>query len=296
MASIALIVNPFATNVTERRLHAVEEALSAAGDVHELLTRRPGHATDLAAEAAESADAVVVFGGDGVANEALNGLRDGVPFGALPGGGTSVFARALGLPADPQAAATRLADAITAGRTRRISLGRIAGGRRFVFSAGIGIDAETVRRVDALGRARDGRRPGDATFAYELFRLLAGGRFRLEPCLEVAGLGRAATALVANTDPYTYVAGRPLHFAPRARFELGLDVAAPERVAPKLVPGMLQAVFRGTPAPGVHYGHDLDRIEVTCDRPLPLQLDGEDCGDVEHVVFECERDAVSVLV
>ena len=44
------------------------------------------------------------------------------------------------------------------------------------------------------------------------------------------------------------------------------------------------------------YGHDLDRIEIVCDGPLPLQADGEDLGDVEEVVFEAERDAVSVLV
>ena len=43
-------------------------------------------------------------------------------------------------------------------------------------------------------------------------------------------------------------------------------------------------------------GHDLDRIEVRCDRPLPLQADGEDLGDVDTVVFEARRDAVSVLV
>ena len=43
-------------------------------------------------------------------------------------------------------------------------------------------------------------------------------------------------------------------------------------------------------------GHDLDRIEVRCDRPLPLQADGEDLGDVEVATFEAERDALDVLV
>ncbi len=43
-------------------------------------------------------------------------------------------------------------------------------------------------------------------------------------------------------------------------------------------------------------GHDLDRIEVRCDTPLPLQADGEDLGDVEQAVFEAERLAISVLV
>jgi diacylglycerol kinase family enzyme len=43
-------------------------------------------------------------------------------------------------------------------------------------------------------------------------------------------------------------------------------------------------------------GHDLDRIVVRADRPLPLQADGEDLGDVDAAVFEARRDAVSVLV
>ena len=41
---------------------------------------------------------------------------------------------------------------------------------------------------------------------------------------------------------------------------------------------------------------DLDRIVVRCDRPLPLQVDGEDAGDVLEAVYEAERDAVTVLV
>jgi hypothetical protein len=44
------------------------------------------------------------------------------------------------------------------------------------------------------------------------------------------------------------------------------------------------------------YGHDLDRIEIRCDVPLPLHVDGEDLGDVDRAVFEAERGAVSVLV
>ena len=137
--------------------------LSRAGDVETLQTERQGHATELAARAA---DAVVVFGGDGVVNEVLNGLPEGVPLGALPGGGTNVFARALGLPRDPLGAAARIVDAIVSGRTRRIGLGRVHG-RRFAFAAGVGFDADIVRRIDALGRAADGRRPGDLAFASE---------------------------------------------------------------------------------------------------------------------------------
>jgi hypothetical protein len=44
------------------------------------------------------------------------------------------------------------------------------------------------------------------------------------------------------------------------------------------------------------YVHDTDRLAVRCDRPLPLQVDGEDLGDVAEVVLEAERDALTVLV
>jgi diacylglycerol kinase family enzyme len=294
VTQVLLIVNPFASRVTERRLRAVEASLAPAGTVTTMLTERRGHATDLAASAA---DAVVVFGGDGAVNEALNGIARDVPFGAIPGGGTSVFARALGLPRDPVAAAARVADAIATERTRRITVGRVEG-RRFGFSVGVGFDAAIVRRVDALGRAHSGRRPGDLAFTYEFVRVLAGSRFTLEPALEVHGFGRAAAAFVANCDPYTYAGAIPLHVAPEARFELGLDLVAPVRITPRTLARFARYMVAGKgqqSEPELLYAHDVDRIEITCDRPLPLQADGEDLGDVEHVVVEVERDAVGCL-
>ena len=49
------------------------------------------------------------------------------------------------------------------------------------------------------------------------------------------------------------------------------------------------------PRSGMLYAHDADRIEIVCDRPMPLQVDGEDLGDVEAATFEAERGAVTVL-
>ena len=281
-----LIVNPYASHVDDQTVAAVEEVLRPAAT---LRTERPGHATELARDV--DGDAVVVLGGDGAANEVLNGLPAGVRFGVLPGGGTSVLARALGLPRDPVAAAQR----VTAGTTRRVSLGRV-NGRRFGFAASVGLDAAAVREVDARGRARDGRRPGDVTFALTIVRLLP--RYR-EPVLEVAGLGRAAFVLVGNGDPYTYVGPLALHVMPESRFERGLDVIAPSRLQLRRIPRYLRYVVRGGGQerdPEIVYGHDLGEIEVTCERPLPLQADGEDLGDVERAVFEAERDAVDVFV
>src|ERR671939_775363 len=163
MRRAVLVVNPFATKVSEERVDAVRAELERGASVETVFTERPGHAVELV-EAVTGADAIFVFSGDGGFNEALNGADGEVPLGFLPGGGTSVMPRVLGLPRDPVAAAEQLGDALAAGRVRRISVGR-ANGRRFGFSCGVGLDAEVVRRVDALGRRSDGARTGDLAFA-----------------------------------------------------------------------------------------------------------------------------------
>ena len=294
--SIVLIVNPFATRVTDEGIVAVQRELSRVGTVETIRTERPRHATELVADAARRrSDAIVVFSGDGGFNEALNGLHADVPVGFLPGGGTSVLPRALGLPHDPAAAAAQVADAIGANRTRRITLGSV-NGRRFAFAAGVGLDAEAVRRVDDMGRSSDGRRPGDLAFARAVVGALASNRGHVNPSLEVVGLGRAAFAFVANGSPYTYAKGIALPIVPDADFELGLDVVAPVRIRRRSLVWTTYALLRGHPrAAEMLLGHDLDRVEIVCDTPMPLQADGEDLGDVERVVFEAQRGAVAVL-
>jgi len=295
--SVVLVVNPFATRVSEKSLAHVEAELRRASELVVVRTERPGHATELVQDACRGGcDAVVVYSGDGGFNEALNGLRADVPVGFVPGGGTSVLARALGLPVDPIAAAQQLGDSLAAGRTRRITLGRV-NGRRFAFGAGIGLDAEAVRLVNELGRRDDGKRPGDLAFALAIVRALVARRGRLEPQLEIEGLGRAALAFVANGSPYTYAKGLPLPVAPEAEFELGLDLVAPIEVRRRSLAGTAMRLLTGHVRNGPYlYGHDLDRIVIRCDAPMPLQADGEDLGDVEAATFEAERDAVSVLV
>ena len=277
---VTLIVNPFASRVSEERVRALERRL----DVGETFrTERRGHATELAAAA--TGDSVFVFGGDGVVNEVLNGLPAGKPLGIVRGGHSNVLARALRVPSDPAAAR----------HSRRISLGRV-NGRRFGFAAGIGVDSEAVRELETIKRGQDGRRPGDLAYARVVARRLVAG---YSPRLDVEGLGRAALLFVSNDAVFTYAGPVPLRLSPQARFELGLDVCAPERigrgalarVAGRLVVGKGLAGARGVLA-----AHDLDRLVVRCDRPLPLQADGEDLGDVTEVVFEAEREAIDVLV
>lgn len=289
MASL-LVVNPNASGVTEEIVERVRATLP--DDLEVVRTEGPGRATEIARAREPGTEAIYVLSGDGTYNEVLNGVAGTTPLGFLPGGGTSVLPRALGLGRDPVAAAGVLA---SRGTTRRIGLGRV-NGRRFAFNAGIGFDAELVRRIDRRGRDAEGRRPGDLAFVREALGMLTAARGRFPDRLEVEGAGRAAFAFVANCDPYTYAGRVPLRVARGASFDRGLDLVAPRSIRARSLPLVALALVRGAPGRGMVVLHDAERIVVRCDVPLPLQVDGEDLGDVEEAVFEAEPAAVAVLV
>jgi diacylglycerol kinase family enzyme len=292
-----LIVNPRASRVTATTATAVLAELAARGPVEQVLTEHPGHAAEIARAACRDHEAIYVLAGDGGFNEAANGMNGSVPIGFIPGGASNVLPRALGLPNDAIDCARRLA---RSPKIRTISLGAASfrgERRRFTFAAGIGLDAELVRAVDARGRKR-GQRPGDLAFVSELIRILARRRGRLEPVLTVEEYGRAAFVVLANCDPYTYAGPLPVRALPRARFELGLDLVAPRRAGPVDVAKLAWWVLVRPTHPSsseVIYVHDADRLSVRCDGSLPLEVDGEDLGDVTEAVFEAERGALRVL-
>ncbi len=290
MRSRLLIVNPQASGVTDELVERVRVTLT--GPLEVVRTEHGGQAGEIAQAHERNVDAIYVFSGDGTYNEVLNGVGGDVPLGFIPGGGTSVLARALGAPRDPVGAARLLAT----GRTRRIGLGRV-NGRRFGFNAGIGLDAELVRRIDSRGRREDGRRPGDSAFVREALGLLSSRRGRFPDALEVDGHGRAAFVLAANCDPYTYAGRVGIRVSGGASFDLGIDVVAPSGVRARDLPRLALELVRGArPRTGMIVLHDLERVAIRCDEPLPLQVDGEDLGDVDSAVFESERNAVTALV
>jgi diacylglycerol kinase family enzyme len=300
---LRLIVNPVASRVRERSVRTALNGLELRCDVALVETKRRDHATELAAEAiALGFDGVAAMGGDGTANEVLNGTGDAMPVGVLPAGGTSVLPRALGMPRDIGAAARLVADALAEGRERRINLG-VVNGRRFAFAAGVGADAQAVRLVDGAGRAK-GRRPGDAYFAAQIMRTLLRGDFR-EPQLEVWMEGkvvaRGVSVFAANVHPWSYLGPFALKLAPRATFEGGLDVVVPSDMRRRHLPRYAtQLLVTGSQARRhdrlLAYLHDVEGVSVVCSRPLPLHADGDDLGDVDEAVFGLARNAARVLV
>jgi diacylglycerol kinase family enzyme len=108
---------------------------------------------------------LVVASGDGTLGSvaALAGRLD-VPLGIIPSGTANDFARANELPRDPLEAA-RLA--ATSRATKRLELGRLAGGRPFVNVASAGLASVAARRAQPL-------KPRLGPLAYAVGALRAG--------------------------------------------------------------------------------------------------------------------------
>ena len=120
---------------------------------------------------------------------------------------------------------------------------------------------------------------------------------RLEPQLEIEGYGRAAAAFVANGSPYTYAGPLPLPIAREAEFDRGLDLIAPVEVAPLALPSVAARVLSGRAHDRRFLReHDLDRIEIRCDVPLPLHATARTSGTSSRLSSRPSANAVSVLV
>ena len=150
-----IIVNPYATTVSDRLKNLVVYALQGRFEVETVATEAQNHATEIGREVRDHGyDVVVAFGGDGTLNEVANGLAGtDVPVSVLPGGSTNVVCRTLGIPNDVVDATEHLLALADDWSPRKIDLGRVDE-RHFVFSCGVGIDATVVQRVDAHPRLK----------------------------------------------------------------------------------------------------------------------------------------------
>lgn len=148
MKNVFLIVNPVSGKLKGKSaLFGVLEALSD-NDIAPtvLLTKRRGHAVDLARDAAKlyaegRCDAVFCCGGDGTLNEVLTGLRAAgskMPVGYIPAGTTNDFANGLGLPLDPPEAAREIAKNLNDGKLMNFDVGRFGRDRYFSYIASFG--------------------------------------------------------------------------------------------------------------------------------------------------------------
>jgi diacylglycerol kinase family enzyme len=299
-----VIVNPYATTVSDRLKHLVVYALRGRYEVDAIDTNARGHATELSREAArEGYEVVVAFGGDGTVNEAANGLAGSdTPLCCLPGGRANVYCRMLGIPNDVVDATEHLLLMADDWRPRRVDVGSL-NGRRFVFSAGVGLDASVVEQVDAHPHLK--ARFGEWYYTWMGIRTFSR-RYLLHPPRLEAQLGpetiAGVTVIVQNAAPYTFFGNRPVEMAEGATLTSGdlagvvLDRARPVDV-PTVLARALSRHWRLSRHRHVHAfsGTTGLRVVTRDERPLPLQVDGDYIGEAEEAVFGVTPNGIAVV-
>jgi diacylglycerol kinase family enzyme len=299
-----IIVNPYASTVSDGLRHLVVHALQGRYEVDAVDTEARGHATELCREAAhEGYDVVVAFGGDGTVNEAANGLIDSpTPLTCLPGGSANVFGKMLGIPGDLIDATEHLLGMADDWRVHKVDLG-VVNGRCFTFASGLGLDASVVQRVDSKPHLK--ARLGPWYFTLVAVTTFARRYLLRPPRLTTLVNGEeypGVTAMVQNGSPFTYFKNRPIEIAEGAVLDSGsLAGCVLHRARPIDMPSIAWRAFskRARVARHRQVSPFSDARELTVrsadGEPLPLQVDGDYLGEVTEAHYSIMPRALNVV-
>ncbi|HEY8303729.1 MAG TPA: diacylglycerol kinase family protein [Solirubrobacteraceae bacterium] len=299
-----IIVNPYATTVSDRLRHLVVYALQGRYEVDAVDTEARGHAIELCREAAhEGYEVVVAFGGDGTVNEAANGLRGSpTPLTCLPGGSANVYGKILGIPGELVDATEHLLAMADDWCPRKVDLG-VVNGRCFAFASGLGLDASVVKRVDSNPHLK--ARFGAYYFTWAAFSTFTR-RYILKPphlVLEAGGEEhKGVTAILQNGSPFTYFKDRPIEVADGPALDSGtLRACVLHRARPLDMPSIAYRAFskRARVARHRHVTQLAEtselRVRSSDGEPLPLQVDGDYLGDVIEARYSILPGELSVI-
>jgi len=269
--------------------HLLEQVSRRSGMTWRIVqTTGPGHATELARQAAEGgASLVVAAGGDGTCGEVANGIvGTSARLGVLPLGTGNDFARCAGISENLQIAVENL----FTGQPRRIDLGSVAG-RYFINVAGCGFDAAVARRVNQ----GFGFLHGTAAYVAAVFETILTFKpvsMRIIIDNEEQNL-HALLCTVANTSSY----GGGMRIAPYARIDDGLlDVCMVKAVSKLEFARVFPRVFSGTHvAHPCFLMHVARQIRVDSTPPVPVLVDGDVVGTTP-ADFRVHPGAIEVIL
>ncbi|MGN6587566.1 MAG: diacylglycerol/lipid kinase family protein [Solirubrobacterales bacterium] len=306
-----LIVNPYATTVSDRLKNLVVYALQGRFDVEAVATQAQNHATEIGREAHDGGyDVVVAFGGDGTLNEVAN-RRAGtdLPVAILPGGSTNVVARTLGMPNDVVDATEHLLSLADDWQPRKIDLGMVDG-RYFVFSCGAGLDASVVKRVDRNPTLKGNAGPYYYSWAgiSSFYRKYLVNPIRVRTAVDGREPVEGVTAIVQNSDPFTYFASHPIRVCEGIEIDNGtLALAVLKRAAQRDMPTLINRLFSETKPAARHkqVAHFNDVTHAVVEtvsqnkdgtvRPFPLQVDGDYIGERDRIELRVAPGAMTVI-
>jgi diacylglycerol kinase (ATP) len=275
---VKVILNPCSDRGRVARLQdqIPEWARQAGSDLDLVLTEQPGHAKQLAREAAQAGyDLVVAAGGDGTVHEVVNGLVHGgqaaASLGVIPIGSGNDFAYSQGIPFEPEQAVKRL----FTGQLATIDLARVEDehGRFAIFdnNLGIGFDAIVVIQTEAITRVH-----GFLMYFLAVLRTIALYYQTPHLVLDFDGehVAQQVLFLALGLGPR---GGGGFFLTPDARHDDDrIDSCTVNPIGRLTMLGMLGQAIKGTHVNSRHVTMRKNRrILVQADQPLPIHIDGE---------------------
>jgi YegS/Rv2252/BmrU family lipid kinase len=260
----------------------IAEWLKSSGlDFDLVTTEAPGHARTLAHDAVvQGQEAVIVVGGDGTANEAINGLmlagcdQDGTALGVLPIGTGNDFAFGAGIPMDLRDAC----QVVARGQTRLVDVGRMRADNEepiyFGNGTGVGFDAMANIESRKITRLR-----GYLLYLVAVIRTLAYYYHAPETVIHIDSDELVQPSLMISVMNGRRMGGG-FYMTPNSRMDDGLlDLCIAAEMDRSKMVSFLPRFMRGThvtdPAITMTQGR---KVTITSNSPWAAQADGEIYG------------------
>lgn len=303
------IVNPGArTGKGEMLWEQLKAKIEEKGiEYKEYFTERAGHATELAKQICETykdSKKIVVVGGDGTANEAINGLfgYDSIVFGYIPTGSSNDLARGYGIPSDPMKAldivlSPKVFKKVDHGIAEFLDDGT---SRKFGVSSGIGYDADicykalTSKLKTFLNKIKLGK-----TIYYLLGIREIFSKHDASATVTVDDRQQVKCGhLVFAANMILPIEGGGMPMAPKAdpsdRF---IDTCVARDISKLTHISAMPLIFKGnhTKKKGIDVVHG-KTIEIKTSKPLVVHTDGEYAGHHNHIRFTCYPEQILMIL
>lgn len=271
-----VVLNPVAGRTTPDDVrNALETTIGQAGWHYDIYETEPDVDFHDRVRAAlkDGCDLVIAAGGDGTVSMVANCLvGTDASLGILPAGSANVLALELGIPGDiPGAAALLVGDH----EQRELDIMQM-NDQFFILQIGIGLDSLMIKETDRESKRAFGRWAYMRTLARNMFgfesqrfSILVDGK-RLRP--------RAAQVLVANAGT---LGARPLTWGEHIQPSDGhLDLCIVKVRSLLDYPRVMYQFVTGRrrDSANIEYMRIMKSVTIACDRPLPVQADGEIIG------------------
>lgn len=281
-------------------------------------TKYVGHATKIASKLCElprKTVSIVVVGGDGTINEVLNGITDfkKVQLGVIPAGSGNDFAKGIHIKKDVIANVTQIALHEKTGNVTRMDLGMVIyegceRPRVFGISSGIGLDAIVCKKAyqsklkKFLNKLHLGKLTYVLTTIYSLFSMdTADLQMVLERKVEhsdnsfrVERRMKKVIFLAAMNLPEE---GGGVPMAPKTTAANGCLALSSASGIPKwrtffCLPFLVMGKQKWVKGFDIHY---TDKTTIVLSKPMTLHVDGEYCGEVREVTYQCLPGFLNIL-